>query len=173
MTSVWIIALRIVHIVAGSFWLGALLLIGGFVIPGARAAGPAGGQVVKQIVQIRRLPAYMDSSVYLSLASGFLLFWRASAGFSPAWMATRYGMGWTVGGLLGLAAGVYGKFVNSPTARRIGQLSLQLEAAGGPPPAEAVAAIRGLQGRLFRAVWIDAALVALAAVAMATARYLA
>ncbi len=172
MTSIWIIPLRVLHVVSGAFWLGALILAGGFLLPAARATGPAGGQVLKHMVQVRRLPLFMATTVYLSLASGFLLYWRASGGFSPAWISTRYGMGWTVGGLLALSAAVFTESVNSPILRRIGRLSREMDAAGGPPPPEMLVTMKGLQGQLHRAVVIDGTLVALAAAAMASARYL-
>lgn len=38
---------RFVHVVAGVAWAGALIFIGWFLLPAARATGPAGGAFVQ------------------------------------------------------------------------------------------------------------------------------
>jgi uncharacterized membrane protein len=169
----WLIAvLRAVHVVAGSFWLGAMLLNAGFFLPAVRAAGPAGGQVMRQIVQVRRLPAFLNAAVILTLLTGGILFWRASGGLTASWFSSGAGMGWTIGSIAAIIAALLGHLVNAPTARRAGQLAAAAQTAGGPPSAETVAEMQFLQVRLLRATQLAAILLTVAAVAMGAARYL-
>jgi len=171
LTPALIAALRAAHVVAGAFWLGALLLNAGFLLPAVSASGPAGGQVMREIVHVRRLPAWLNAAVATVLATGAILYWVVSGGLSASWMASRTGIAWSAGAALAVAAALLGVLVSAPTARRFGQLAGAAQAAGGPPSAETAAEMRRLQGRLLGATRLAALLVAAAAVAMASARY--
>jgi hypothetical protein len=172
MMPLLIAVLRVVHVVAASFWLGAALMNAGFLLPAVRASGPAGGQVMKQIVQVRRLPTYLNIAVGLALLSGALLYWWLSGGFASTWLASVHGLGLVAGALLGIVAALVGWFVNAPTAKRFAQLAAQVQAAGRPPSEEELASLQGLQQRLLNATRAGAVLLVLAAAAMAAARYL-
>lgn len=166
MTPTLIAMLRVLHVVAGSFWLGAALMNAGFVLPAARAAGPAGGQVMREIVQTRRLPLFFNLAMSLTLASGAVLLWWASGGFDAAWFATGTGICWSIGSALGIAVALLGHFVNAPTARRMARLG-----TGGPPDEQALVEMRRLQARLLNATRAAAVLLVLAAATMAAGRY--
>jgi len=167
-----LVLLRAIHILAASFWFGTMLVSGAFLLPAARAAGPAGGQVMRQIVQVRRLPVFVNAAVILTLLTGGILFWWDSGGFAANWFTTGIGMVWTAGGLLTIVAALLGQFVNAPTARRFGELAAQSEAEGGPPSEATRAELQRLHWRLLRASQVAALMLALAAIAMAAARYL-
>lgn len=171
MSLTLIVLLRIVHVVAGSFWMGAALANAAFVLPGARAAGPAGGAVMKQIVQVRRLPLFMNLAMSLTLLSGFALLWWASGGFQPAWFATATGIVWSLGSAFAIAAALLGHFVTGPSARRLSQLAGEALASGGPPSEAVQARMLELQQRLFGVARLGAVLLVLSAAAMAAGRY--
>lgn len=172
MTPPVIASLRVIHVIAGCFWLGTMLMNAGFLLPAVGAAGPAGGQVMKQVVQVRRLPLFLNAAVLLVLITGGILFWWASGGFNVSWLSSAAGTGWTIGGLLAIAAALLGYFVNAPTARRLGQLAAKAQAAGGPPSETIASEMKQLQLRLLRATQLAAVLLVLATAAMAAARYL-
>jgi len=172
MTPFLIAILRVVHIVAGSFWFGAMLLNAGFILPATRAAGPAGGQVMKQIVQVRRLPLFVNVAVLSTLVSGAVLFWWVSGGFNVSWLSSGVGLGWSIGSGLAIVAALLGHFVNAPTARQLGKLAAEAQAAGGPPSESTLAEIQRFQLRLLHATRVAAVVLALAAAAMAVARYI-
>jgi len=171
MSLLLIVVLRVIHVVAASFWLGTVLLNAGFLLPAVRTTGPAGGQVMKQIVQVRRLPLFINAAVVLALLSGAILIWWDSGGFAIAWVRSGVGLGFTVGAVLAIIAALLGQFVNAPTARRFARLAAQAQQAGSPPPAEILAEMQSLQLRLFRATQLAAVLLLLCAAAMAGARY--
>jgi hypothetical protein len=164
--------LRLIHIGFGVFWVGAVLFIAAFLIPSIRDAGPAGGAVMRQLVQGRKLPLWLMGASLVTLLSGFGLYWVDSAGFrSSEWLGSGTGRIFGLGGLLALIAGVLGSAVNAPAAKRLGQLAAAIQAAGRPPAPEEAAEIGRLQQRLNRTTYFVAVLLLLATLAMAVARY--
>jgi len=172
MSPTLIAVLRAFHFVAGSFWLGTLLLNAGFLMPAVKASGPAGGQVMKQLVQAQRLPTYMNTAVIITLLTGAILFWLMSGKFNAAWMSSGTGIAYSLGSLTTIATALVGYFVNAPTAKKFGQLAAQAQSAGTPPSGTALAEMQRLQLRLYRATQLGALLLVIAASSMAVARYL-
>jgi uncharacterized membrane protein len=172
MASYGFACLRVVHVLAASFWFGAMLMNAAFLLPAVRATGPAGGQVMKQIVQDRRLPAFLNAAVFATLLTGGVLYWWASGGLDDAWARSGTGIAWSVGGVLTIIAAMLGQFVNAPTARRMGRLAAEAQAAGHAPSDATVAEMQRLQLRLLRATQLAAALLAATAAAMTAARNL-
>jgi hypothetical protein len=166
------VVLRIAHVVAGSFWLGAMLMNAAFLLPSVRAAGPAGGVVMKQVVQVRLLPVWFTVAVVVLLLSGGAMLWWLSGGLSGAWLRTPHGMALACGAALGLLAAGHGQFATGPVARRLGQIAAEAQAAGGPPSPAMLAEIQALLLRLQRAASVGSVMVVLAAALMAAARYL-
>ena len=167
-----IYVLRLVHVLAGVFWVGAALFTAFFLAPSLRAAGPAAGPVMQQIAPVRRLPLYMITGMALTILSGISLYWRASGGFSNGWMGTGPGMAFGTGGALAILAGLIGVTVASPAARRSGALAAAMGKAGGPPSAEQAAEMQRLQRRMALGMTLVAWLLLLATAAMAVARYI-
>jgi uncharacterized membrane protein len=165
-----VLVLRILHVAVGAMWVGAVVFIAAFLLPGVRAAGPAGGAVMQRLIQAR-LSLWLMAAALLTVLSGFTLYWHDSAGFQSAWLGSGPGRVFGLGGVLALAAVIVGMAVNSPAARRLGELGGRVQAAGRAPTAEEGAAIQGLQARLARGATAVAVLLVLATVAMAVARY--
>ena len=163
--------LRTLHVVVGAFWVGVVVFIAAFLVPSVRAAGPAGGVVMQQLVQVRRLSTWLVGAGVLTLLSGIALYWRDSAGFQSAWLGSGPGRAFGLGGVLGPEAIVVGTAVNSPTARELEAITGRVAAAARPPVPEEIATIQRLQARLARAMIVTAVLLLLASTAMAVARY--
>ena len=163
--------LRLVHVLAGVFWVGAAVLMAMFIVPTVRAIGPAGGQVMQQLAQVRKLPVYMMSSMALTLLSGIALYWSASGGFTNSWPGSGPGITFGVGGVFAILAATLGVTVGMPTAKRVGLLAGAIAKAGGPPSAEQAAEMQRLQGRMSKVSTLGAVLLLLATAAMAVARY--
>ncbi len=162
---------RLIHILAGAFWVGAALFTAFFLMPSLRAVGPAAGPVMEQIGQVRRLPLYMMGAIILTILSGIALYWRDSAGFSGAWMRTGPGIVFSTGALLGIVVAVLGMVIISPATRRLGMLAASMRTGGGPPAPEAVAEMQSLQARTATLTRFASLLLVLATAAMAVARY--
>lgn len=166
-----LIAFRLIHILAGAFWAGTAIFTAAFLIPTIRALGPAGGPVMQHIAQVRKLPTYFLGAGVFTVLSGIGLYWRASGGFTNAWMASPVGITFGIGGVLALMAISIGIFVATPTAKRAGALAASMSGAGRPPLPEQVAEMQRLQARMGKASALGATLLVCATAAMAVARY--
>jgi uncharacterized membrane protein len=167
----WItLLLRLTHILAGVFWAGTAILIAGFIEPVARASGPEGGRFMQRLVQVRRLPVYLEITTLLTVLSGIALYWRASGGLQWAWVTTGPGLAFLLGGLAAFVAALLGQFVNAPTAARMALVAGSIN-ADGPSPS-LLTEMGTLQARLRLATRVGATLLALATAGMAIARYL-
>jgi hypothetical protein len=165
-------ALRFVHVVVGVCWAGAIVFIAFFLVPAIRATGPAGGAVMQNLTQVRRLPTVLLAGGLLTVLSGLTLYWNDSAGFrSREWLASGTGTTFGLGAVLAIATLVLGSTVNAPTAKRIAALGDAIRAGGGPPSPEQTAQMLQLQARLANALRGAAVLLLLAATAMSVARY--
>ena len=167
-----IFALRLVHILAGIFWVGSLLFIAGFLMPAVRRAGPAGGAVMGHIVQVRKLHQFMMSATLLTILSGFGLVYVVAGPLGFRWFTVGMGRAIGVGALLTLVATVIGVAVNAPTAQRIAKLAAASQGPGRSPTPDEASQMQALQGRLARAAVAVTTLLVLAAACMAVARYL-
>ena len=171
MEQTLLVLARVVHIIAGSMIVGTAILNSMFVMPSIRAAGPAGGQVMAQMVK-RKLPVVMSSNLVLLFLSGLYLMWHVSGHFQGEWFGTRFGIAITTGITLTVLAAGFGQGVAGPTMRKMQKLLADAQAAGGPPSPETQAEVARLQDRLQTVMRTAALMVVLAGAAMAAARYL-
>ena len=127
------LSLKLLHVLAGVFWVGAAVFVAGWLLPAARAVGPAGGPVLRQIGVARRLPVAFNIAAILTLISGLLLYWRASAGLQASPTATPYGIALLVGAVSGVLAFVWGVFVQGPNGQRLAALAAKAASVAGSP----------------------------------------
>lgn len=160
-----LVAMRLLHVGLGVFWAGALIFIALFLQPSVRDAGPDGAKVMAGIMR-RRFLDIMPVVALVTILSGLWLYWRASAGFQPAYMGSPMGTTIGIGALAALAAFGIGVGVMRPAVKRAAALS-----QGAPPDDAGMAAAQALRARAATAGRIVAALLAVAVIAMAVARY--
>jgi uncharacterized membrane protein len=166
-----LILLRLIHVLFGVFWAGTAIFNAAFLLPAVRALGPAGGPVMNEIAQKRKLPIYFFISGILTVLSGFGLFWHDSAGFTNDFMRSAGGMTFGTGGLLALVTLLLGIFVITPAAIRASKLGATMASAGKPPTPEQAAEMQKLQAKLGKLGMLAAVLLTLTTIAMAVARY--
>lgn len=165
-----LIVARLVHILSGIFWVGAVVYNAAFLLPAVRAVGPTGGQVMHQVTQVRRLPTYMMASSILVILSGITMMWWDSRGAQNPWMHSGTGMTFSIGAASAIIAAIFGTVVVSPGVKRVAALAGAMQ-RGGPPAPEQVAEMQRLQARTTTALNVVAVLLVVAAAAMAIARY--
>ena len=163
-------ALRLLHILSGAFWYGAVIFSVRFLMPSLRAVGPAAGPVMAQLNQ-RRMSVALMGAAFVNLGSGIWLMFIVSGGAPGEWMKT--GMGRTIGAgaACAILAMIVGMIVNPPAVRRMGQIAAAAAQRGGPPSPEEAAEVQRLQKRMASANVFVAILLTLAVSAMAVARY--
>jgi len=168
--NIYILILRLVHVFAGVFWAGGVMMMAYFIEPTTRAAGPEGSRFMQRLSASRFTPA-MTLAAPLNVLAGLLLYFNDSAGFRVEWILSPTGIGFTIGALAGLMAFVIGFFVTRPTIANLGVLGKEIQAAGKPPTPEQMTTLQGLQEKLTKASLQTSFAIVIAVLAMATARY--
>jgi uncharacterized membrane protein len=165
------IVLRLVHILAGVFWVGTIFLIAGFLMPTARSVGPESGRFMQHLMLKRRLPLFLSITMLLTVLSGFTMYARVVAATQGTWAGTPPGIGYGVGGLAAILGAVMGGVISGPAARRMAAIGQQAAATGGLS-VEQQAEMGRLQARAALGSRATAGFLAVAVGAMAIARYL-
>lgn len=167
-----ILLLRLLHIVLGAFWFGAVMLFTFFVLPSIAEAGPAGGQVMAGMAR-RRYLDIMPVTGVLTILSGFALYWRDSAGFTAPWVQSMASMAYLTGAVAAIATLTVGLSIMRPGAAKVTALMAKAAAtAEGPERAALLAEAGTVRARTGRAGLVTATLLTIATVMMALARYL-
>lgn len=166
------LTLRALHILASALWLGAAFVNAVFLLPAVIANGPAGGQVMRDIAQVRRLPTFINVVMGTSVLTGLSLFWVDSGGLQWSWITSRTGLTFSVGAVLALVTAFVAQRVAVPRVKRLGQLGAAMAASGGPPSPEQASEMRAIQGELLRGSRVGATLMMVTVLLMAVARYL-
>jgi uncharacterized membrane protein len=167
-----IIALRLVHILAGIFWVGTTLFLAFFLAPALGSAGPAGGAVMGGL-QRRGMMTALPVAALLTLASGTWLYQLVSGGSIAAFMRSPTGAALAGAGTLALLTFVLGMALARPTAMAAARLSQELSAVTDEAErARRQEQLRALQRRNAVVSRVVALLLIAAAAGMAVARYL-
>ena len=167
-----LVILRFLHVVLGAYWAGVVIFTALYLEPSVRAAGPAGGQVMGQLVARGHLNV-LPVVALITILTGIDLLRRASLGFDAAWMGSRMGVALSIGALTAVVGFVIGVFVMRATTLRV--MSLTQAAMKTPEGADRdaqLAAIAPLRRRATMALRIVAVLLGVTVTTMAVARYL-
>jgi len=159
--------LRLIHIVGGMYWFGAVMMMYFFVTPSVIATGDAGQQFMKYLGGKSGLSNSILRAAVATALAGAWLYWLDSNGFQSAWMKSSTGTMFTLGGFFGAVALVFGTIVNRAVAA-IGQLGAQIQ---GKPTDEQMAQMQKLQIRNGTAMKYATYSLILSVVFMALARY--
>jgi uncharacterized membrane protein len=169
--DIFMMILRIIHILSGIFWAGTAFFFVLFFEPTIKAAGPAGGTVMGRLT-LTRFPMVMALSSILTVVAGFLMYWLDSGGFQVNWISTPPGVAMTIGSLAGILAFLLGGAVQMPASARMAVLQKEIQTAGGTPAPSQMEEMRVLQERISNASRRGAALMTIAVLGMAMAREL-
>ena len=159
---VWL--LRIIHIVAGVFWVGGTLIMTFFVGPTVGATGEAGQKFVGHLTNNLKFSNRMAIASGLTILAGFILYFRGGA----ALMESRFGIGLGIGAVFALIGFVAGMMIGR-TIKAMAQLGAQMQ---GKPSPDQLAQMQALQKRQMTVSMISTISLILATVFMAIARYL-
>ena len=169
--SAYILILRTIHIVAGTLWVGSAVFYLLFVEPSAKSLGPSAPKFMQTLIERRRYPLFMNVVASLTIIAGGLLYWPLSGGLNSSWITSGPGLGLTVGALVALVVYGIGFFMIRPRADHMGRLGREIAANGGPPTPEQVAELAKIEAELTSIGRVDALLLIVALVFMASARY--
>lgn len=166
------VLLRLLHIVLGVYWAGTIIFSALYLGPSVSAAGPAGGQVMAQLVKRGHLNV-MPVVALITILAGVDLYRRVSAGFQPEWIGSAQGMTLTVGAVAAIVAFGIGVFVMRATSLRVIALTKAAQQVPeGPDRDGKLAEIQPLRRRVTMSLQWVAVLLGVSVVTMAVARYL-
>ena len=168
--DVTLIVFRLVHVLGGVFWVGAMVFVANFLVPAVGDAGPDGGKVIAALMR-RRFMTIIPIVAALVILSGLWLYWRASSGFSTDYMKSGPGHAYAIGALCAITAFIIGMTVTRPATIRSIQLA---QAAATAEPGEREKILETAQAARERGARygrIIAVLLLLATAAMAVGRY--
>lgn len=168
----YIIILRVIHIAAGIFWVGAAFVLFLFVQPSVKDLGPDGQRFMGHLATRKRLPLVILLSGIVTVLAGLLLYWRTSDGLDVDWITSGPGLGFTVGAVAAIVTLALGLSITKPAIDRIGVLGQEIAGGGGQPTPQQGAEMQRLQARTVAVGRVSMVLLAIAVVAMAIARYL-
>jgi uncharacterized membrane protein len=165
------IALRLVHILAGIFWAGGVALLSWFILPAQSAVGQAGIAFMQELMMRRRARFYITTAMVLTVLSGLFMYARLAMTTEGVWAASTTAKVLGVGALAAIIAGGIGSAVGGSTAKKMAQLGATIQAAGGTPSEAQRAEMAALQAHAQKALRIVALLLVITVAAMASARY--
>jgi len=167
----YLLILRILHIVCGVFWTGTALVMVFYIFPAVERSGPEGGKIMQAITGTNKFPQVITLVAAVTVTTGYLLMWQLSAGFTPSWFSSKYGMSLGIGGLAALIAFLQALFINLPTIRRSQGIARQIASNGGVPSEEHRSMLMKLRNRVFLSTRLIAFWLIIAVITMAGARY--
>jgi uncharacterized membrane protein len=166
-----LIVARIVHVLGGVFWVGAMVFVAAFLLPAVREAGPDGGKVMAGVAR-RHFLVIVPVVAALSILSGLWLYWHVSAGFSPAYMRSGPGMAYGIGAAVTILVFIIGLAMVRPVMEKSMALSQSAMSAEGREREALLGQAQSLRARGERMSRLVAALLVIVALAMAVGRYL-
>ena len=171
--DLFLLLLRVVHIGTGVFWVGAAFTFFLFVAPSTDVlAPPDRKKFFDEIIKRRRFSTTILVVSTFTILAGAILYWRDSAGLNPVWITSPTGLGFTVGALAAIVSWLLGPLAILPTIKELDRRGGELLSAGRPPTPEEGSRMHALNARLQTVGRVDLAMLSVAVLAMAVARYL-
>lgn len=165
-----VLVLRLIHIAAGAFWVGAVFTFFLFVQPAAMAAGPGAMPFTYQLLHHRRLPIVILGAAATTVLAGIWLLVITSNGLDPGLLFDEARLGYTVGGAVAILTFGIGALYVFPRTRTVERILGTLLAEGRPPTPDEQLTLARAGGEARRVGWLVIAGLAIAVVSMATAR---
>jgi uncharacterized membrane protein len=162
---IWL--LRIIHIVAGVFWVGGTLIMTFFIGPTVGAIGEPGQRFVGHLMNELKFSNRMSAAAGLSILAGLILFYLDSRA-GAAWLRSGFATGLSIGAAFALVGFIFGIMIGR-TTKAMAQLGARMQ---GKPSPDQIAEMQAIRKRQATYSTISATALILAVTFMALARYL-
>ena len=166
-----LVILRLVHILAGAFWVGAALMLTFFISPTVNQTEDAGKRFMGHFMGRTKFNLVMWSSALLTVIAGMILFWFSSNGLNAIWMGSGTGIAYSLAALFAFIGLLVGIFQNR-NSNALAILGRQVQSQGSPPSPEQAAQLQSISKALKIGGTLNAIFLILATAGMAIARYL-
>ena len=162
---IWL--LRIIHIVAGVFWVGGSLVMTFFIGPTIGAIGEPGQKFVGHLMNNLKFSNRMAAAAGATILAGAILY-GLDARAGTAWLQSSFATGLGIGAVFALIGFVLSIMVGR-TTKAMAQLGAQMQ--GKPSPSQ-LAEMQAIQKRQATFSMASTIAIVLATIFMAIARYL-
>jgi hypothetical protein len=95
--------MRVLHVMLGAFWVGAVVFMAFFLTPTVAELGPDGAKVMAGLTR-RGVLNIIPIVALVNIASGVWLFWRMTSGFDRTLSGTPNAMVFGTGGIIAIIA---------------------------------------------------------------------
>ena len=172
-TSTFMIVFRILHIAARVVWAGSVFLFVVLIKPSAAAIGPASGPFMMELFGRRKMVSWLLWLAGATVVAGVFLYWRLWHDYGDLgdFASSSYGLSLPLGAVAAIGAFLIGPFGTRPNVARLLDLAARAAASEGWPPPEVAQQTPQVQARLKVLARVALVLIAVAVLAMATARY--
>ncbi len=164
--DILVIVLRLIHVLAGVFWVGGAIISTFFLAPTAAATGEVGQKFMSHLMTQARINVRFMIASILTVLSGAWLYWLDSGGLTSGWISSGAGWGFGLGAVFALIGAGVGSMVGR-NAARMGKIAG--EAHGKPTPAQ-VMEMQAAQRQMTMASRLSTIALVIALALMATAR---
>lgn len=159
--------LRLTHIFAGVFWVGATLAMYFYFGPVSATSLEAGQPATPHRMTRTRLSTAVTVAGLLTVLAGYSMYWLDSDGFNSEWTHSGPGIGFAIGG----AAGLFGLIFRILSNRNMTILSKLTAEIQEQPTHQQTQKRISLQRNQARLDGLNTWLLIIAVFFMATARY--
>jgi uncharacterized membrane protein len=159
--------LRIIHVMAGVFWVGGTLMMTFFIAPVTGATAEAGQKFIGYLMNNLKFSSRMSAAAGLTILAGFFLYWIDSDGFTSAWMSSGAGRGFGIGAAFALVGFAFGIMIGR-TTKNMAQLGAQMQ---GTSSANQLSQMQVLRKQQTTYSYISATSLIISVIFMAIARY--
>lgn len=166
-----LLLLRVVHVLLGVFWAGAIMFVGLLLMPSVRDAGPDGGKVMLALMR-RGYMSVIPVVAILTMVSGLWLYWSNMTLAGPEWAGSMAARVYGLGAVASLIAFIIGFAVLRRNALKLRVIMEALPSTPeGPARAALMADMNAPRAKMMAAAPWVAGLLAVATICMAVARY--
>jgi uncharacterized membrane protein len=162
---IWL--LRIIHIVAGVFWVGGTLIMTFFIGPTIGAIGEPGQKFIGHLMNNLKFSNRMSIAAGSSVLAGVILY-ALDARAGSAWLRSSFAIGLGIGAVFALIGFITGIMIGR-TTKAMAQLGAQIQ---GKPSPDQMAQLQAARQRQATFSIVTAAALVLAVIFMSIARYL-
>jgi uncharacterized membrane protein len=166
-----VVILSLMHVVAGSLWVGFAVFISFMLGPVIDDAGPGAAGIMPALGR-RGIMTVLPVLAMGTVLSGIGLYWRGAGGQFGAVARSAQGLALGLSGLAAVVALLVGILVTRPAMMGAGALLQSLASAPAEERAQRLATATALRARGVRAGRYGAVLLLLSAAGMAVAKYL-
>ena len=159
--------LRLTHIFAGVFWVGATLAMYFYFGAGSATPVEAGQQATPQRMTRMRFSTVMTVAGILTVLAGYSMYWLDSDGFNSAWTHSGPGIGFAIGGAAGLLGLIF-RILANRNMMILSRLAAEIPGQATHEQTQKLISIQRHQARLDR---LNTWALIIAVLFMATARY--